>query len=445
MARATHSFPDSFLWGTATSGYQVEGQSTNTDFWRWEQLPGRIAQGHKSGRACDWWEGGRWREDFDRAANDGHSAHRLSVEWSRVQPAPDRWDDAALDYYRQMVRGLRERGLTPLVTLHHFVNPLWVADTQRNLWESAEIVLLFAAYVRKVVGALGEFVNLWATINEPNVYMVFGWVNGIFPPGKKSIFAAMRVAANLLRAHAAAYCVIHELQPQALVGLPIHFRPIFPAHPDFWPDRWVAQTQFNLFSSLFPDAVRTGRLRQVLRPSLPIPEAKGTLDYFALNYYSADVTRFDLTNPRELFGRRSFPTDAEPDSSGLYASCPLGFYEALKWARGLRLPIYVTENGIGDETDGLRRRYLVTHLRQLWRAVNFNWNVRGYFHWSLVDNFEWERGWTHRFGLYALDTETQVRTPRPSARLYAEICKSRALSSDVVAQYTPELLETLFP
>jgi beta-glucosidase len=445
MARAIHSFPDSFLWGTATSGYQVEGQSTNTDFWQWEQLPGRIAQGHKSGRACDWWEGGRWREDFDRAANDGHSAHRLSVEWSRVQPAPDRWDEAALDHYRQMVRGLRERGLTPLVTLHHFVNPLWIADTQRNLWESADIVPLFAAYVHKVVGALGEFVNLWATLNEPNIYMVFGWVNGIFPPGKKNIFEAMRVAANLLRAHAAAYRVIHELQPQALVGLPIHFRPIFPAQPGFWPDRWAAQTQFNLFSSLFPDAVRTGRLRQVLRPSLSLPEAKGTLDYFALNYYSADVTRFDLTNPRELFGRRSFPAGAEPDSSGLYASYPPGFYEALRWARGLRLPIYVTENGIGDEADGLRRRYLVTHLRQLWRAVNFNWDVRGYFHWSLVDNFEWERGWTHRFGLYALDTETQARTPRPSAHLYAEICKSRALSSDVVAQYTPELLETLFP
>jgi beta-glucosidase len=124
---------------------------------------------------------------------------------------------------------------------------------------------------------------------------------------------------------------------------------------------------------------------------------------------------------------------------------PPGFYSSLQWARQFDLPIYVTENGIGDAADRMRPRYLIAHLRQLWRAVNFNWKVRGYFHWSLVDNFEWERGWTHRFGLYALDTETLVRTPRRSAQLYAEICKSNSLSSDIAARYAPELLETMFP
>jgi beta-glucosidase len=207
----------------------------------------------------------------------------------------------------------------------------------------------------------------------------------------------------------------------------------------------VARAQFNLFSSLFPDAIRSGRLRQLLRPAVSIPEAKNTHDYIGLNYYSADVTRFDLTNPMELFGRRGFPEGAETDGSGLYASHPPGMFEALKWAHRLKLPIYITENGIGGEEDGLRRRYLISHLRQVWRAVNFNWDVRGYFHWSLLDNFEWERGWTHRFGLYALDVETQTRTPRPSAHLYAEICSARSLSSETVSRFAPELLETLFP
>jgi beta-glucosidase len=255
----------------------------------------------------------------------------------------------------------------------------------------------------------------------------------------------MRVAAILLRAHAAAYHAIHALQPEAQVGLPIHFRPILPAQPGFAPDEWVARTQFELFSSLFPDAIRSGRLRQLLLPALAVPSARGTLDYFGLNYYTADVARFDLTNPMELFGRRTFPAGAEVDEAGVYASYPPGFYDALKWARGLRLPIYVTENGIGDEADVLRPRYLIAHLRQLWRAVNFNWDVRGYFHWSLVDNFEWERGWTHRFGLYRLDPATHARAPRRSAQLYAEICTARALSSEAVARYAPDLAEAMFP
>jgi beta-glucosidase len=442
MAEATHYFPQNFLWGAATAGYQVEGNNTTGDWSEWEQKPGRIAQEHRSGRACDWWEGRRWQEDFDRAAQDGHTALRLSVEWSRIEPTPGRWDEDALDHYRQMVVGLRERGLTPLVTLHHFVSPRWVME--RAAWETGEVVALFERFTRKVMSALGELVSLWCTLNEPNAYMFNGWAAGVFPPGKKDVRLAIRVAQNILKAHAAAYRALHAEQPSALVGLPVHFRPIGPARPGFAPDEWVARTQFNLFSSLFPDAIRSGRLRQLLG-SVSIPEAKGTQDFFALQYYTADLARFDLTHPTELFGRRSFPPGAELDEAGWYASYPPGFLWSLKWAHKFGLPIIVTENGIGDEADTLRPRYLITHLRELWKALNFNWGVRGYFHWSLVDNFEWERGWTHRFGLYALDRETLVRTPRKSAHLYAEICKSGALSSDIVGRYAPELLRTLFP
>ncbi len=444
MAEATHSFPPSFLWGTATAGYQVEGNSLNTDWWEWEQGVGRIAQGHKSARACDWWEGRRWREDFDRAAGDGHAALRMSVEWSRVEPTPARWDEDALDHYRQMILGLRERGLEPLVTLHHFVNPRWVAE--RDAWETGEAVTLFERYTRKVVKALGEHVRLWCTINEPNVYLMFGWLKGLWPPGKHDLRLVPQVAQNILKAHAAAYHAIHALQPDARVGLAIHVRPIEPAHPGFRPDAWAARTQFNLFSGLFPDAIQTGRLRQALGPSVRVPQAKGTQDYFGLNYYTAELARFDLTNPGELFTRRSFPPDAEPDDEGQWtAAYPPGFYQALKWACMQGLPIYVTENGVGDAADRMRPRYILTHLRELWKAVNFNWGVRGYFYWSLVDNFEWERGWTHRFGLYALDTETLARSPRRSAQLYAEICRSSSISSDMAARYAPELLETMFP
>ena len=441
MAEAIHHFPKNFLWGTATAGHQTEGQNTNSDWQRWEQEPGRIAHGHTAARACEWWAG-RWREDFDRAAADGHNAIRFSVEWSRIEPTPGQWDEAALDHYRQMARGARERGLTPMVTLHHFVNPQWLAE--RHAWETGEVIGLFERYARKVTEALHEFVSLWCTINEPNVYMFSGWAAGVYPPGKKNIGLALRVAQNVLRAHAAAYRAVHAVQPSASVGLPIHFRPIFPAHSAFAPDVWAARTQFNLFSSVFTDAIRTGRMRQLLGTAA-IPEAKNTLDFFGMQYYTADVTRFDLTNPGELFGRRAFPAGAEMDDAKIYASYPPGFFWALEWAHKQGWPIYVTENGIGDAADKLRPRYLLTHLRELWRAVNFNWDVRGYFHWSLVDNFEWERGWTHRFGLYALDTETQARAPRASAKLYAEVCRANALSSETVRRYAPELLEKMFP
>ncbi len=446
MARACFTFPSSFLFGTATAGYQVEGGSLNTDFWQWEHQPGRIAADERSGPACDWWHGQRWRDDFDRAAADGHTALRMSVEWSRIEPEPGRWDEDALDHYRQMVVGLRQRGLTPLVTLHHFVNPLWTVSDGRHIWEDGSGTEAFARYARKVVEALGSHVDLWATINEPNVYYYNGWMAGAFPPGDRpSIGRAMQVARNLLLAHAAAYQAIHDVQPHALVGLPIHFRPTLPAHPGFLLDEWVARTQFELFSSLFNDAISTGRMRRPFGTSLAVPEARGTLDYFGLNYYTTDLVRFDPTSLAELFGRRSFPSGAEVDDAGWYASYPPGMFSALTWARKQHLPIYITENGIGDAEDRMRPRYLIEHLRQIWRGVNFNWDVRGYFHWSLVDNFEWERGWTHRFGLYALDRVSQIRTPRRSAELYAAICRRRALDSDMVADFAPELLERLFP
>lgn len=442
MANATHSFPPSFLWGTATAGYQVEGNSQAADYWDWEQQPGAVLDGGRSGLACDWW-GGRWQEDFDRAAADGHTALRLSVEWSRVEPTAAHWDEDALDHYRQMVVGLRQRGLTPMVALHHFASPCWLAE--RCCWETGEVVALFERYARKVATALGAHVDLWCTINEPNIFVYRSWAEGVLPPRKKDLGLALRVAVNVLRAHAAAYRAIHAVQPNALVGLPIHLRPTLPAHPGFALDEWAAHNQFNLFSALFSDAIATGRMRRIIGPALAVPEAKGTQDYLALQYYTSDVVRFDLTNPGELFGRRTFPPGAEVDQAGLYAAYPAGFYHALKWARRFRLPIYVTENGIGDAGDGLRQRFLLSHIRQLWRAVNFNWDVRGYFHWSLVDNFEWERGWSHRFGLYALDPETQVRTARPSARLYSEIARTGTLSSALVQQYAPALAAEMFP
>lgn len=440
MPQATFHFPRGFLWGTATAAHQVEGNNTNNQWWQWEQ------DGHTNGRsglACDWW-GGRWREDFDRAAEAGQNAHRLSVEWSRIQPAPDTWDEDALEKYRVILRGLRERGMTAMVTLHHFTDPLWLKE--KGGWETEVVALLFERFVRKTVEALKEYCTLWCTINEPNVYALSGYANGAFPPGAHDLKRAIRVEASMLRAHAAAYRAIHEIQPEGRVGYALHFRPMAPKNKWSPLDVLMRNIRYEGINLAFPSAISTGVMKSPIA-KINIPEAKGTQDYLGLNYYTVDRISFHLGKPKDLFTHSDFPDDSDLSKNKFIANVPQGFYDTLKWAVRTypNTPIIVTENGVEDADDHLRPRYLAQHVHQMWRAVNFNWPIKGYFHWSLVDNFEWERGWTQRFGLWALDPETQKRTRRPSADLYAAICKENGLSSEMVSKYCPEVFEKIFP
>lgn len=434
-----------FLWGTATSAYQVEGDPVPSSWATWEQQPGKILGGDRSGQACDWWNG-RWREDFERAAAASQNAHRLSVDWARIQPAPDRWDEEALDRYRLMVRGLTERGLTPLVTLHHFNNPKWLED--RGGWENPETPALFAAFARRVAAALKNYVSIWVTINEPNVFMYFGYVEGAWPPGKRSLDAALRAAANLVRGHAAAYKAIHTEQPEAQVGAAHHIRGFGPMSAWNPLDRVGAGLLNQLFNNMIPQAMASGKLNAVVR-QVRIPEAADTQDFIGLNYYTQTKVRINPLAKVAL--QQRFPAGSDLSDHGEISNVPDGLFKALRWAQqftgpdGFPLPVYVTENGVEDADDDLRPRYLLEHVHQVWRAVNYCYPVRGYFHWSLVDNFEWECGWSQRFGLWELDPQTQVRKRRRSADLYAEICALGGISTDMVAKYAPEIAEKLFP
>ena len=440
MPQATYHFPRGFLWGTATAAHQVEGNNTNNQWWKWEE------DGHtdgKSGLACDWW-GGRWREDFDRAAESGQNAHRFSVEWSRIQPTPDQWDEEALEKYRAMLRGLKERNMTALVSLHHFSDPIWVYE--KGGWENPEIVAWFEKFVRKTVDALKEYNTLWCTINEPNVYALSGYANGAFPPGVNDLKRAIQVEAAMLRAHAAAYRAIHQIQPEGRVGYALHYRPMVPKHTWSPLDMLMRNIRYEGINMAFPSGISTGVLKSPVG-NVSVPEAKGTQDYLGINYYSVDTISFNLANSKELFTHTGFPEKSDFSDTKFLANIPEGFYDTLKWAVRTypNLPIIVTENGTEDADDHMRPRYLAQHVHQMWRAVNFNWPIKGYFHWSLVDNFEWERGWTQRFGLWGLDVETQKRIRRPSVDLYAEICKENGLSSEMVQKYCPEVFEKIFP
>ncbi len=437
--QARFVFPRGFLWGTATSSHQVEGNNTLNNWWAWEQ-EGHIAAGHTSGLACNWW-GGRWREDFDRAAEAGQNAHRLSVEWSRIQPTPDRWDEEALDHYRQMVRGLIERDMTPVVTLHHFTDPLWLSEM--GGWENPQVVGFFARFVEKVVAALKEYVGLWCTINEPNVYATLGYLWGTFPPGKRDLPAGLQVMENMARAHAAAYEVIHRIHPVARVGLVHNLRPLHPQRPWLPLDGFLARWQDRLYNRFFLRALGEGIL---LTPwgKRKAPELKGKQDFIGVNYYTAEQVAFAWA-PEALYSRRSFRPGAPLSEHGDLAHEPQGLFSVLRWVQRYHLPILITENGVEDSHDALRPRYLAAHIHQVWRAINFNWPIKGYFHWSLIDNFEWSEGWTRRYGLWALDPETQARTKRLSADFYAAICQANALDAEMIDTYAPEARPEILP
>jgi beta-glucosidase len=340
---------------------------------------------------------------------------------------------------------MRERGLTPMVTLHHFTNPLWVADRGGWLWD--EIPERFARFARTVVEALGELCTLWCTINEPMVYAVNGYIEGGWPPGKRSRSAAARVAANMLRGHVAAYAAIKDVQPGAQVGLAQHVVGIRPARPTPW-HRLASRTMHNYFNQAFLEAFRTGVLRLPGSTPAHIPGTQQTLDWIGLQYYQEFQAGFSLRTPQSMFMTQRKPDDMPTGPHTWGGLNPGGLFKLVRWLYELlERPIYITEAGVPDPDDSIRPAYLAETVRAAWQAINFNYPVRGLFVWSLLDNFEWAEGYDprYRFGLYAVDFETQARTARGSAHLYRAICQANGLSSEAVAQYAPAVLDKLYP
>lgn len=439
-------FPAGFLWGVATSSYQFEGNNTNSQWSEWERT-GHIRTGERSGLACDWWA--HAERDFDLAQAMGVNALRLSLEWSRIEPRPGEWDDHALARYRQMLQGLRDRGITPLVTLHHFTNPLWFE--QRGDFLARSSVKLFARYTTKVVETLGDLCDFWCTVNEPNVYAIIGYQLGDFPPGRRgAILSVIRALGNMARAHAAAYRAIHALQPGAQVGWAHNFNIFDPLNPKSALDRFETRLQDNVFNAFFPDAVRRGRVGfPVNLWAGNLRAVRGTCDFVGINVYYRDLVHFDLTNPLELFGRRTVHAGAPRGDPGVGAPggeiYPQGIARIARRVAAFGKPVYVTESGVADATDRLRPWVVAQAVGAAHAARAQGVDLRGYFHWSLVDNFEWTQGWAQRFGLVELDHLTQVRTARPSAALYAAIAQGNALTRAQVAEYAPSALPDLFP
>ena len=396
--------PTPFLWGAATSAHQIEGGNDRNDWWDWEQLPGTIRGGARSGRACLGWE--RYAEDLDLLAALGLNAYRFSLEWSRIEPEPGHWDEASIAHYRAVLEACRARAITPMVTLHHFTNPRWFAAL--GGWEERANLPHFERFARLAGERYGDLVDWWVTVNEPEVYGFYGYASGIWPPGVSDRSRALQVIANMLEGHALASRALRESDRAdadgdgraTRIGAAKHWVLLDPKRP-WWPlDRLAASAQYAVFNVAVARALAGGPI------DLRIPGAKparrdpgvmrGSSDFLGVNYYTRWLVTLTGKDPRS-------PRAGAPVNDLGWEVYPEGLERALAETSPFGLPTVVTENGIADAADRLRPDFIRRSLVALDRARAEGVDVRGYFHWSLLDNFEWADGHAGRFGLYDVD------------------------------------------
>ena len=392
-------FPDDFLWGSATSAHQVEGGNTNNDWWDFEHGPASLARA-SSGDGIDHFH--RYADDFALLASLGHNTHRLSIEWSRIEPAPGDFSRAAVLHYRRVLTALRDTGMTAFVTLHHFTLPRWFAA--RGGWLAPDAVDTFARYCSFVTAELGSLMPYVCTINEPQMVALHGYLEGYHPPGITNPMKWQRVGSVLLDAHFAAVRAVHK-GSDSRAGLAVQLPLLAPA--DDVPE-----------SAAFR-AIRHEIVDRYL-DELAGPDAG---DWLGVQYYRKQWV--DPAHPT-LFAP---PPPGTPLTQLGWAVHPDGLRQTLHRAAKTGLPLYVTENGIATEDDTERVAYLTSHLAAVAQAMTEGADVRGYLHWSAFDNFEWSEGYRPTFGLIAVGDDF-TRTPKPSAQAFARIARSGRLSEE---------------
>jgi beta-glucosidase len=412
--------PDGFLLGTATSAHQVEGGNELNDWALFEAEIGNVRGGVGSGQASDHWN--RVPADVELIASLGAGAYRFSVEWSRVEPAEGEWDETAWDHYTHEVALLREAGIEPMVTLLHFTLPAWLSE--RGGLTAQDFPERFGLFAAEAARRLGDQVRLWCTVNEPNVQMYQGYVEGVWPPGLRDTNQAAQAFAGLVRAHAAASGAIKAAYPDARVGAAVNLIVFDPLRRWWLPD-WIAAREADRgFNWAFYDSVLEGAVTFHLAgfPDIdePVEGLAGSADFFGVNYYRRNIVRFSPNAP----GLVELLQGPGPLSDSGVEIYPEGLLRLTRrvWDR-YGLPIIVTENGVSDSSGALRPDYLRGHLYAVARAVGEGIPVEGYFHWSLLDNFEWSEGFGPRFGLFGVDYETFERTRGPGAEEFARLSR----------------------
>lgn len=394
-----YKFPDGFFWGSATSAHQVEGGNFN-DWTEWEkenalrlaslaqgkQWPDYIlerypnpfmSENYISGKACDHYN--RYEEDFDILKSLGQNAHRFSIEWSRIEPQEGKFNEEAIEHYRKVILALKSRGIEPFVTLWHWTVPVWFRDL--GGWANKKSVNYFVRYAERMVREFPE-VKFWITLNETNIQTGFAYIKGKWPPAKKSLVAYLKTNHYLSLAHRYVYQKIKKLNTEAQIGI---------AHNIIYYSRRFSFIKGFIFNHLFIRSIRDYQ------------------DFIGVNYYHSDRD----TGEHSEFANWSI------DPEGLSA--------VLREVSVYKKPIYITENGIADVRDEKRAKFIKDHLSQVSKSIQEGVDVRGYFYWSLLDNFEWDKGFWPRFGLVEIDYKTMERKIRPSAWEYGKICRENKI------------------
>lgn len=443
-------FPKNFLWGCATSAYQIEGSpladgAGPSNWHRFTHTPGRIAGGDTGDVACDHYR--RFEADVDLMQSLQLRAYRFSISWSRVLPqGTGRVNPAGLGFYERLVDRLLARGIQPMATLYHWDLPAALDD--RGGWLNPDTPKWFAEYADVVCRKLDDRVRYWTTLNEPWVAMNDGYLLGIHAPGHRSAFEATRVAHNLLMAHGMAVQA-YRATGRNQIGLVVNIEPKYPASSD---EADVAATRRAdaYMNRQFLDPVLRGAYPEELPvifdqawPAVTARELetiRQPLDYIGVNYYTRSVVRSDPAAwPLRTAGVRQ---DGRTHTETGWEVFPQGLTDTLLWIKDRygNPPVYITENGAAfpdpQSVDGavledpLRVDYLREHLRAVHDAIGKGADIRGYFAWSLFDNLEWAYGFSKRFGLVHVDYRTLKRTPKASAHFYSRVIASNGAALD---------------
>ncbi|KKS88228.1 MAG: Beta-glucosidase A [Parcubacteria group bacterium GW2011_GWC1_43_11] len=391
-------FPEGFLWGTATSAHQVEGNNHN-QWTEWEESPKRInylkskelnPADFISAGACDHYN--HCEEDFDLAKAMNNNTHRFSIEWSRIEPQEGNFNQAEIEHYRKVIRALRARGIEPFITLWHWTMPIWFAEM--GGFENRDNIIYFVRFCDRIVSELKNEVKYWIILNEPMRYAGMAYLAGEEPPQKKNPFVFLRVISNLAEAHNRVYEAIHRIDPNAQVGI---------AHQMNYYEGWPASFINWFWSKRF------------------LKKIEKHFDFIGLNYYC-----------RLLIKGFNFNAGKGQRIDVGWEIYPEGIYHVLKSLDRYQKPIYITENGLADSQDRWRAKFIIDHLRWIHKAISEGVDVRGYFHWSLLDNFEWAYGFWPKFGIIEVDRETLERKMRFSGKVYGEIARTGSITPEII-------------
>jgi beta-glucosidase len=417
------SFPKDFIWGTATAAHQIEGNNENTNWGEWEKKPGKIKDGSNAKIAVDGWN--RAKDDVKLMKELGVNSYRFSLAWNKIEPEHGKINENALQHYDDLINELLANNIEPMITLHHFTHPLWFE--QLGAFEKEENIKYFVEFSKLVFKRYQDRVKFWVTLNEPNVFVTSAYFNTVFPPGKSDSKVGGEVLKNMLKAHVEVYRALKPSEggtQNVQIGLAtsiFQFEPMRRWHLGDWA---IARSSDAIFNETILGFFRTGTMNYNVPLDTSIVytdlDAPKTLDFIGVNYYSHFAYKFNFDFKKAT---QSIAVEGEEMTDMPYTIYTEGIYRAIEDAAKLKKPIIITENGIADSRDDRRGKYINRSLYAVSKAIKDGYDIRGYYYWSLMDNFEWAEGYTQKFGLYEVDLQTQERKLREGSKVFVETVK----------------------